>query len=150
MIKNTLVTIASLLAAYLAPLTDVVFVIFYVFLINFVAGLIASIVVDDERFSVKKFFHCVIETMVYFVIVVSVYVVGEKMGNREGAMQCISGVTYAIIYFYTANVLRNLTQLFPANMTIKFLYYIVSLEVVKKVPYLHRFLEKEQLKEKKK
>ena len=140
-------TICSLLFAYFAPISNVVFVIFYVFLINFLAGLISGIVRQDESFNLKKFFYCVLETMVYYIIVMSVYTVGEQMGNVDGAMQCISGVTYAIIYFYAVNVMRNLQILFPENMTIKFLYYIVSFEVVKKIPFLQNFLKREDKKE---
>jgi len=147
LLKNTIVTICSLLFAYFAPISNVVFVIFYVFLINFLAGLISGIVRQDESFNLKKFFYCVLETMVYYIIVMSVYTVGEQMGNVDGAMQCISGVTYAIIYFYAVNVMRNLQILFPENMTIKFLYYIVSFEVVKKIPFLQNFLKREDKKE---
>lgn len=147
LLKNTIVTICSLLFAYFAPISNVVFVIFYVFFVNFMAGLISGIVRQDESFNLKKFFYCVLETMVYYIIVLSVYTVGEQMGDKTGAMQCISGVTYAIIYFYAVNVMRNLQILFPDNMTIKFLYYIVSFEVVKKIPFLQNFLRKEDKKE---
>lgn len=147
LLKNTIVTICSLLVAYFAPISNVVFVIFYVFLVNFLAGLISGIVAQEESFSLKKFFYCVLETMVYYVIVLSVFTVGDKMGNVGDAMQCISGVTYAIIYFYTVNIMRNLQILFPGNMTIRFLYYIVSFEVVKKIPFLQNFLKKEDKKE---
>ncbi len=144
LLKSTGVTIVSVLLSYLAPLTDVVFVIFYVFLINFVAGLVEGTVIEREKFSVRKFFMCLVETLVYFIIVISVYTVGEKMGNVSGAMQCISGVTYAIIYFYTVNIIRNLKMIFPDSMVLKFLYYLLSFEVVKKIPYMQQFINNEK------
>ena len=140
-IKNLFITIASVLIGYFAPLKDIVFVIFFVFLMNCIFGLVAGIGVEGERFSLKKCFRCILETMVFYVIVLSIYLVGEKMGNPSGAIQCISGVVYAIIYFYTVNILRNAHKLLPKSKVIKFLYYVLSFEVIKKIPYLQQYME---------
>lgn len=140
-IKNLLITITSVLIGYFAPLKDIVFVIFFVFLLNCIFGLIAGVGVQGERFSLKKFFRCILETLVFYVIVLSIYLVGEKMGNSEGAVQCISGVVYAIIYFYAVNILRNAHKLLPKSKGINFLYYVLSFEIIKKIPYLQQFQE---------
>ena len=141
-IRNLLITISSILIGYFAPLKDVVFVIFFVFLLNCVFGLIAGVGVQGEKFSLKKFFRCIMETLVFYVIVLSVYLVGEKMGNPEGAIQCISGLVYAIIYFYFVNILRNAHKLLPKSKGIKFMYYVLSFEIIKKIPYLQEYQEK--------
>ena len=112
-IRNLVITVTGVLLGYFAPLKDIVFVIFFIFLLNCLFGLIAGVGVEHEKFSLKKFFRCIMETMVFYVIVLSIYVVGEKMGNPSGAIQCISGVVYAIIYFYAVNILRNTHKLFP-------------------------------------
>lgn len=140
-IRNLLVTVTGVLLGYFAPLKDIVFVIFFIFLLNCLFGLIAGIGVEGERFSLKKFFRCIMETMVFYVIVLSIYVVGEKMGNSEGAIQCISGVVYAIIYFYAVNILRNTHRLFPKTRWVKFLYYVLSFEIIAKIPALKGFQE---------
>ena len=142
--KNLLVTISSMLLAYFAPITDMVFVIFFVFLLNFITGLISGVVVQHEHFSLKKFFHCLIETFVFYVIVLSVFVMGEKMNNLDGAIQCITGVVYAIIYFYGVNFLRNLLLLCPDSRVIKFLYHVMSLEFIRYVPFLSQYLNHKQ------
>ena len=135
-IRNLLVTVTGVLLGYFAPLKDIVFVIFFIFLLNCLFGLIAGIGVEGERFSLKKFFRCIMETMVFYVIVLSIYVVGEK-----GAIQCISGVVYAIIYFYAVNILRNTHRLFPKTRWVKFLYYVLSFEIIAKIPALKGFQE---------
>lgn len=140
-LKNMMATLLSITLAYFAPISDMVFVIFFIFLINMLAGMISGIVVDNEAFSNKKFFRCLIETFVFYVIVICIYVIGEKLGNVNGALQCITGVVYAILYFYGTNTLRNLQKLFPANKVIAFIYYVVSFEIVKKIPYLQQFNE---------
>ncbi len=143
-IKNLFVTVASVLIGYFAPLGNIVFVIFFVFLLNCIFGLIAGLGVEGERFNLKKFFRCILETLVYYSIILSIYVVGEKMDNADGAIQCISGVTYAIIYFFSVNILRNAHKLLPKSRTLQFLYYVLSFEVVKKIPYLQQFQEKKE------
>lgn len=139
-VKNMVISVTSVMVGYFAPLKNIVFVIFFIFLMNCLFGLIAGIGVQNEKFDLKKFFRCVMETFVFYMIVLSIYLVGEKMGNPSGAIQCISGVTYAIIYFYSVNILRNANKLFPANKCIKFLFYIVSFEVIKKIPYMQNYL----------
>ena len=140
-IKNLVITITSVLIGYFAPLKDIVFIIFFIFLLNCIFGLLAGVGVQGERFSIKKFFRCILETLVFYVIVLSIYLVGEKMGNPSGAFQCISGVVYAIIYFYTVNILRNAHKLLPKSKVLKFLYYVMSFEVIKKIPYLQQYME---------
>lgn len=140
-IKNLAVTITSIVVGYFAPLKDIVFVIFFVFLLNCIFGLVAGVGVQGEKFSLKKFFRCILETLVFYVIVLSIYLVGEKMGNPDGAIQCISGVVYAIIYFYFVNILRNAHKLLPKSKVIKFLFYVLSFEIIKKLPYMQQYME---------
>lgn len=141
-IRNLIVTLCSILIGYFSPLKDIVFVIFFIFLLNCIFGLVAGVGVQGEKFNLKKFFRCIMETLVFYVIVLSIYIVGEKMGNESGAIQCISGVVYAVIYFYAVNILRNIHTLFPKNKWVKFLFYVLSFEVIKRIPYLQQFQEK--------
>ena len=141
-IRNLVITIFSVLLGYFAPLKDIVFVIFFIFLLNCIFGLLAGVGTQGEKFSLKKFFRCILETLVFYVIVLSIFVIGEKMGNVDGALQCISGVVYAIIYFYFVNILRNAHKLLPKSRVILFMYYVLSFEIIKKIPYLQKFQEK--------
>ena len=143
-IRNLLASVFSVMFAYFAPIQNMVFVIFFVFAINCMAGMIAGIVAKHERFNLKKFFHCMLETFVFYVIVLSVFTIGEKMRNLDGAIQCITGVVYAILYFYGVNTLRNLNILFPESKVIRLLFYVLSFEVVKKIPYMQQFINKEK------
>lgn len=143
-LKNLMVTFFSITLAYFAPMSDMVFVIFFIFALNCLAGMVAGIVTKQERFSIRKFFHCLLETFVFYIIVLSVFVIGEKMKNLDGALQCIAGIVYAICYFYGVNTLRNLRKLFPNSRVLNFMYYVLSFEVVKKIPYMQQFKEKEK------
>lgn len=148
-IKPMLVTIFSVIMAYLAPVSSMVYVIFLLFLANCIAGIVSGMVVEKEAFSVRKFFHCLLETLVFFILVILVYILGDLMEKPGAAIQCITGIVYAVIYFYSVNVFRNLAKLFPDSRTLKFLYYVLSFEILKKLPFLKKFEENEQEVEKK-
>ena len=146
-IKNLIACMLSALAAYFHPISDIVFCTVYIFGLNFVLGLIAGMAVDNESFSFKKAFMCIIHTCVFFLIIASVYFVGEHMGNQDGAIQCVTAVTYALIYFLAVNILKNLKALFVDNRWISFVYYCISMEFVKKIPFMSEFLKQESQKE---
>ena len=145
-IRNLLASVFSVMFAYFAPIQNMVFVIFFVFAINCMAGMIAGIVAKHERFNLKKFFHCMLETFVFYVIVLSVFTIGEKMRNLDGAIQCITGVVYAILYFYGVNILRNIKEILPNSSNgykvVAFLHYVLSVEFIKNIPYLTNYLQK--------
>lgn len=152
--RNILATVFSVAMAYFSPIEDMVFTIFFLFLVNCVVGMVAGMIVEREGFRLRKFVHCIAETLAFYLIVVCLFVVGRNMDNMEGALQAIGGVIYSILYFYSVNVLRNLCSLFPDSRPLLFLYYVVSFEFIKKLPALEGFSrycrEKEQRQQTKK
>ncbi len=137
--KNILATLFSVAMAYFAPIEDMVFTIFFLFLVNCIVGMVTGMLVEREGFRLRKFVRCIAETLAFYLIVVCLFVVGKNMDNMDGAMQAIGGVIYSILYFYSVNVLRNLTYIFPDSQTLVFLYYVVSFEFIKKFSALQRF-----------
>lgn len=142
-LKSVLVTALCAVGAFFAPIANLIFAIFIIFLLNCIAGLIADIAISRKKFDLKKFFHCLFETMVFYVIIMAIYVIGDKLLNMEGAIQCSTVIVYAILYFYSVNILRNCHLLFPNSKTLKFLYFVMSFEIIKKIPYMERFKENE-------
>ena len=142
-LKSVLVTALCAVGAFFAPIANLIFAIFIIFLLNCIAGLIADIAISRKKFDLKKFFHCLFETMVFYVIIMAIYVIGDKLLNMEGAIQCSTVIVYAILYFYSVNILRNCHLLFPDSRTLKFLYFVMSFEIIKKIPYMERFKENE-------
>lgn len=142
-LKSAMVTALCAILAFFAPIANLIFAVFIIFLLNCIAGIVADVVTDSKSFDLKKFFHCLFETMVFYVIIMAVYVIGDKLLNLAGAIQCSTVIVYAILYFYGANILRNCAKLFPDSKTIKFMYYVLSFEIIKKIPYMDRFKEKE-------
>ena len=138
-IKILFVGVFSAICSFFAPITDYVFALTIVFLFDFFAGLISSILVNNEKFKFSKFRRCLIDIMVYFIIITSIYAVGKFTHKPDGAIQCASGVMFVIIYYYAVNIFRNLTFLIPNNQPINFIYYVLSFEILNKYPILKNF-----------
>ena len=143
-IKNLIAALFTGLAAYLSPLSGELSSLLAVFIINFAVGLLAGLIVNKESWNFKKAFRCILEATAFLLLVCAIYYIGEHKGNPEGALQCISFVTYSIYWFYGVNILRNLKELLPEGSTgykvVAFLYYVVSIEFVKNIPYLTAYL----------
>lgn len=141
-IRSLVGCIVSAVFAYFAPVESIFLGVAWVFVVNFVFGLLNGIVVKNEIFSFRKAFSCFVEAMVLYVLMSTIFLVGDRVGNQDGAMQCITAVVYALIYFYAVNILRNIKGLFPGNKTIRFLYWILSVEFVKEIPFVGEYLSK--------
>lgn len=142
-IKALLVGTLSALAAYLSPISSVIFSVLYVFILNFACGYLAGMA-NGEKFAWKKAFSTVKEVAVYYMILVSIFIVGERMGDDGAALQAITTITYAFIYFYAVNILRNLASIFKNSRSINFIYYVISFEVIKKIPFMESFIKQEK------
>lgn len=140
-IKSFIAFSLAALAAYFQPIQDILTAIVWILGANFALGLLAGILVNKESFDFRKAFYCIIEAVVFFALLSFVFIIGDKINNREGAIQCISAITYALLYFYGVNIFKNLKRLLPSSKLIAFIYYVISIEFVDKIPYLKEFLK---------
>lgn len=143
-IKQLIVGAFLSVTAYLAPIEGEIKSLVMVFLLNFLFGYVAGILTRRESFDFKKAFRCIKEATVFFVLVCALYYIGEHKGNTEGALQCISFITYAVLYFYALNILKNCKQVLAddteAYKVVSFIYYVLSVEFIKNIPYLSNYL----------
>ena len=136
---------------WLDPIGGDIFAMIYVFGMNFLAGYLSGRICFGEDFDFKKAFRCIIEAAIFFVVVVSIYLIGKLKDNPEGAVQCVSTVVYVVIYFYTTNILKNIKKILrpgtPAYKVVDFLYFLLSFEIIKKIPVLGDYLNERSEKE---
>ena len=147
-LRNLIIGLITSITAYLSPIDGEMKSLLIIFSLNFLFGLLAGLLIDKEGFSFKKAWKCVIEATIIFVLICSIYFIGREKGNPEGALQCVSFVSYSVLYFYSVNILKNLKNLAPPQSicyrAVAFLYYVVSVEFVKKIPYLPQYLKVNQ------
>lgn len=149
-IKPFALTVLSGILAYLNPISGNVFAMTYLLFANFVVGLLASLVVEGEKFSWRKFGWCGVEALIFFALVASIYVVGYAQGNPEEAVQCVSMVVYAMCYFYGTRILRNLRTMCPSESIawhmMDFLYGFATLELLKRLPFMEEYVKSQKRK----
>ena len=141
--KNLFVGLLTGLAAYLNPISGDIKSLVALFFFNFLFCLGVGLLANNESFSLKKAFRCIIEAMVFFLLVAAIYFIGDHKGNPDGALQCVSFITYSIFYFYGVNILRNLKLMATSGTAfykvVSFLYYVVSVEFIKHIPFLTNY-----------
>lgn len=143
-IKNIIVGITIAVLAFLKPIECDLFSLLLIFFLNFLFGYLSGMIANNEDFNLKKALRCIGEAAVFFILCCSIYCIGRLKGEMQGATQCVSFVTYIIIYFYALNVLKNLKKLFKKAtapwMIVAFLYYVLRAKFIEKIPYLSEYL----------
>ena len=143
-IKSFIVGIVMAVLAYLKPIEGELWSLFLVFFLNFVFGYLSGMIAKGEDFSIRKAFRCIGEAAVFFILCTAIYAIGRLKGQMTGAVQCVSFITYTIIYFYSTNVLKNLKQVFRQGTApcgvVSFLYYVLRFEFIKRIPFLSDYL----------
>lgn len=131
------------IAAFLFPLRNEIFGLIFLFSVNFLFGLLADIC-NQRDWSFKKAFRLFRDAAVYFTMVASIYLLGYLKGEEVATMQCVSFLTYVAIYFYGTNILRNARMITQEQSTLfrilDFLYYVLSLRIVKRSDYLKGYM----------
>jgi len=150
-VKNIIATIVLAILAYLEPIEGELKTLLLVFFLNFFFGYLSDMV-NGADFSLKKALVCIGHAAVFFVLCASVYVIGKAKGQMAGAVQCVSFITYLVMYFYSLNILRNLKKTFkektPPYHVVSALYFLLRFKFVEKIPFLSEYLNKEKEKEK--
>lgn len=137
------------LMAYFKPLGNESVILFLVFIGNFAAGLMADLLARDGRFEFRKAWRAVGEMTTFFALMFFVFAFGDfKELPIESSVMCVSFVTYVVAWFYAQNILKNLKKIFrpesSAYRIISFLYWLLSVEFVKKIPYLQAWAMTEE------
>lgn len=129
---------------FVEPIANDVFVLIYIFVMNFVFGYLQDKLVNGNDFSFKKAWRCVVESCIFFLLIATIFVIGKMKNQVDGALQCASTVTWAVLYFYATNIMRNMKAMLkpghPAHSCVAFIYWLLSFEVVKKIPLLDSYI----------
>lgn len=143
-IKKVTVGIVTAVLAYLKPIEGELWSLFLIFFLNFVFGYLSGMIANGEDFRFKKAFRCIGEAAVFFILCTAIYAIGRFKEQEEGALQCVSFITYTIIYFYGTNVLKNLQQIFKKDTApwsvVSFLYYVLRFKFIERIPLLNEYL----------
>lgn len=143
-IKDIVVGVVLALLAYLKPIEGELSSLMIVFTLNFIFGYLSGMIAKGENFELKKAVVCIGHATVFFVLCAAVYVIGRFKGQMEGSVQCVSFISYLVLWFYGCNILKNLKLIFkkgtPPWYVVSFLYYLMRFRFIDKIPYLSEYL----------
>jgi len=140
-LKKTIITVTSAILAFMQPVENAIYLLLFLFLVNLVTGIFHDIIINRDRFHFKKFIWACVEFLIYVGIVCGIYIIGHFQGDKNEAQYIIKVISYLFIYAYSTNILKNLLLIRPESIVLKFLYFIISLAFVKKIPYWAEFLK---------
>lgn len=108
-----------------------------------VAGLhryVLGLAADHGDFRKSKFIRSWVYMLVYFLIIIISFWIGVMMDiSEDNAKAFVSWITWAMIWFYGTNVLKNMGKVFPDNKVIAFLYWVAAVKFISKVNFLDEF-----------
>lgn len=143
-IRSLFVGIAIAVLAFLKPIEGELTSLVIVFFLNFFFGYLSGMIANHEDFDLKKALRCGAEATVFFILCCAIYAVGQMKQQQQGALQCVSFVTYVVIYFYGLNILKNLKRIFKTSSTpwqiVAFLYYILRFKFIEHIPGLAEYM----------
>ena len=99
-LKDVIIGVFFAILAYLKPIEGELSSLIIVFTLNFVFGYLSGMIAKGEDFEFKKAIVCIGHAAVFFVLCAAVYAIGRFKGQMEGSVQCVSFISYSILWFY--------------------------------------------------
>lgn len=146
-LKAAVITFISGLLTLFSPIQDILIGMVILLSINGLFGLIADIM-DGERWHSKKALSFLYQCFIYFGLVMSLFVVGKFIHKPSEAATCVSMISIITTWVFTINILRNVKQCMPRSSPMyklfDILHYIVSVQVIEKIPYVAAYMAEKQ------
>ena len=141
-VKFIICSVVSGVLSLLVPIKDFMIIVFS---LNYLFGWVAGMV-HGESWSFKKsmvfFYHCTL----FFVLTSALFVTGHFMHNEGETLGVVKALCGIAIWFYATNIARNWQVMLVEGTTMHkvagFVYYILTLKMVDKIPYLSEYLKK--------
>ena len=142
-IKYLLGSVLSGILVIFFPIRDFMYAMVVVFALNYLFGWIAGMT-QGERWDWKKsmvfFRHCAL----FFVMTSAVFITGHFLHNEDETVGVVKVLCGVAIWFYSTNIVRNWRIMLVKDTTMwkvaGFLYYVLTLKMVDKIPYLGEYL----------
>ena len=142
--RVVVVGFASAIAAFLAPISFSIFTLITLFGVNTLIGYFADLATGG-KWNKSKMWRAVIDILILYGAIFFIYGLGVLMKNQEGALQCVSWLSYAVIWFFSVNINRNAITIAPeggqAQGVLKLTYWVISVEFIKRIPFLASYFE---------
>lgn len=141
LLKGLWIFLVTLFTSFFTPIHDFLLVIFILFILNFLYGLVSDLLHGND-FSLKKAFQSIWYVVGFMLLLFLAFGIGKKMHlDDESVIDFTSWITWVVIYFYSTNILRNWTLIQPRNQVVAFLYWVASVKFIEKIKYLGEYFK---------
>lgn len=143
-IKDFIVIIGSTLLGFYSPISDFMFAILLLMMVNFISGLLED-ELNGTGWKGKKAFKAFTELFVLTGIGAFIYTIGHFMHSQQESIACVSAVCYGAIYFYSRNIIFNWLKITPKGTTLHkfflFLYWVIGFYFLNRLPFIRDYFD---------
>lgn len=143
-IKDFIVIIGSTLFGFYSPISDFMFAILLLMMVNFISGLLED-ELNGTGWKGKKAFKAFTELFVLTGIGAFIYTIGHFMHSQQESISCVSAVCYGAIYFYSRNIIFNWLKITPKGTTLHkfflFLYWVIGFYFLNRLPFIRDYFD---------
>lgn len=143
-LKGFLIAAWAAVISFFLPIGDFIVAMILLFVTNSVFGLLADIV-HGKGWNRRKAVHFFLYCLVFFAIALCIFTIGHLLHARDEAVQGVKYLCVVSVWFFGVNIMRNWMQITPEGSTFHrlahFIYYLLSMEFVERIPYLRQFMD---------
>lgn len=134
----------SAVLSFVAPISHFIESLFILFIVNILVGIVADHCLGNP-WSKSKLKQAFFEALLIYTFIFVLFSIGNTMNKISEASQIVAYFTWVVMWYYGANINRNFIIIAPngskAEECFKFSYYVVTFEMVKKLPLLNNYHE---------
>ena len=142
-IKCSIVSIVSAILTFLDPIVNNLTAMLVLFTTNVIFGILAD-VVNGGKWNKRKMADAGVAAFLFFALVCVIYTIGKLINNMNGSLHCVVFICYVLFWYYGTNIVRNMKHIVRqgslAYFALDFIYDVLSLEMVKHIPFLQNYL----------
>jgi hypothetical protein len=119
-----------ILISIFAPIKVAILVLMFFFILNFFIGFKNDQIINGHSFSLKKAFEGVKLLGLYYAIIFIVNLALSLYNELELAESATKFISWIVCYWYLVNILRNSMEIFPESRGLKFMYDLLTVQIL--------------------
>jgi hypothetical protein len=134
------------MATYFEPIRTLIILVAILFAADFITGVTKSIKQTGKlSLKSKKLRWSFVKMFVYIAVMAITFYICEAMKlDKSTAISVVKIEVWMIIYIEGLSIVENLKYIFPSDKFLNFLHYMLSVEFLKYIPFISKFLKEDE------
>jgi hypothetical protein len=121
------------ISAVLNPIQEILWVLSATFIFNIITGIVTDIHANKSEFNLKKAFSAFFQMALVMALVYYLHGVFEQLKMDSVGHEVIKWIAILAVYFYTTNIFRNATLMYPKNRLFAFIYELLTTQIFARI-----------------